>query len=127
FIFVRGHNDPGGGFVAGLLTAVALLLQYMAEGAGHASSRMRLNFRKVAAAGVLVAGLTGVVSWLFGSAFLTSSYGYWTVPLLGKIPLASAMIFDLGVYLAVVGGTMQMLSTLGAAGGSSAAEKVGNQ
>jgi len=121
YIFLRGHNDPGGGFIAGLLTAVALILQYMAGGMVQAQSRVPIDFGKVAAAGVLIAGLTGVASILFGAPFLTSAYGYWSLPILGKIPLASAMIFDLGVYLTVVGGTMLVLSTLGGVSGPGAA------
>jgi len=127
YIFLRGHNDPGGGFVAGLLTAVALILQYMAGGMAQAQSRMAFDFRKVAAAGVLVAGLTGLGSLMFGAPSLTSAYGYWSVPIVGKIPLASAMIFDLGVYLTVVGGTMLLLSALGGVSGPEAPAEVGKR
>jgi multicomponent K+:H+ antiporter subunit A len=107
FLLVRGHNAPGGGFVAGLVTAAALLIQYMA---GHGPRlRVRLAYVRVAAAGLLVAGATGVGAWLFGKPFLTSGHGDPLLPVIGRLPLGSAMAFDIGVYLAVVGATMLIL------------------
>jgi multicomponent K+:H+ antiporter subunit A len=105
FLFVRGHNAPGGGFVAGLVTAVALLMQHMA-GRGPA---LRLAYARIAAGGLLVAGATGVGAWLFGKPFLASAHAAPVLPVLGELPLASAMLFDLGVYLVVVGATMLTL------------------
>ncbi len=105
FLFVRGHNAPGGGFVAGLVTAVALLIQFMA---GH-GPRLRRGYLGVAGAGLAVAGATGVGAWFFGKPFLTSAHGEPVLPLVGALPLASALAFDLGVYLAVVGTTMVIL------------------
>jgi multicomponent K+:H+ antiporter subunit A len=112
YIFLRGHNLPGGGFIAGLITAVALLMQYMAEGLEATTRRLRIDFGRVVGAGVLVAGLTGVGSWFFGAPYLTSAYGHPHLPLLGEVPLASAVAFDLGVYLTVVGATLLALSVL---------------
>ena len=107
FLFVRGHNAPGGGFVAGLVTAVALLIQFMA---GHGPRlRVRLAYVRIAGTGLLVAGATGVGAWFFGKPFLTSAHGEPVLPVIGQLPLASAMAFDLGVYLAVVGATMLIL------------------
>ena len=107
FLFGRGHNAPGGGFVAGLVTAAALLLQYMA---GHGPRlRVRLAYVRVAAAGLLVAGATGIGAWFFGKPFLTGAHGEPVLPVIGGLPLGSAMAFDLGVYLAVVGATMLIL------------------
>lgn len=115
YIFLRGHNLPGGGFIAGLITAVALLMQYMAGGSVATSAKLRMNFPKVIGSGVLIAGLTGLVSFVFGSAFLTSAFGHPILPLVGEVPLASAAAFDLGVYLTVVGATMLMISALSGA------------
>jgi multicomponent K+:H+ antiporter subunit A len=107
FLFVRGHNAPGGGFVAGLVTAVALLVQYMA---GHGPRlRARLAYVRISGAGLLVAGAAGVGAWFFGKPFLTSAHGEPVLPVIGQLPLASALVFDLGVYLAVVGATMLIL------------------
>ena len=106
YLFLRGHNLPGGGFIAGLVLAIALILQFVANGQRWVEQRMRTDFRVWIAAGLLIAGLTGVGSWFFGSPFLTSTYDYPRVPLIGPVPLASAALFDLGVFLTVVGATM---------------------
>ncbi|WP_404413493.1 monovalent cation/H+ antiporter subunit A [Vreelandella aquamarina] len=113
FIFLRGHNLPGGGFIAGLVTAVALILVYMARGVEWAQERLDFPFQPVAIAGVAIATLTGLGSWVFGYPFLTSTFAYFTLPLVGTFELASAMLFDLGVYLAVVGATLMILANLG--------------
>jgi multicomponent K+:H+ antiporter subunit A len=113
FLFLRGHNQPGGGFIAGLVLAIALILQYLAHGRRWTDARMSADFSPWIGVGLLTAGLTGVASWLFGSPFLTSTYDYPQVPLIGAVPLASASAFDLGVFLTVVGATVVMLTTLG--------------
>jgi len=112
YIFLRGHNLPGGGFIAGLITSVALVMQYMADGLTQTTRRLNINFASMIGWGVLIAGLTGLASWLFGSAFLTSYTGHPVLPLLGEVPLASAAVFDLGVFLTVVGATLLALSAL---------------
>jgi multicomponent K+:H+ antiporter subunit A len=117
FLFLRGHNDPGGGFIAGLVTAVALILLYLGAGLDWTRRRLAVNYRAVAAAGLLIAGATGLVAMLgFDLPFLTSGHGYVHWPVVGKVPLASAMAFDLGVYLTVVGAVMLALTRLGEAG-----------
>ena len=119
YIFWRGHNLPGGGFIAGLVTAVALVLQYMALGQAGVEVRLggdpRPRYTRWIGAGLGIAGLTGVGAFLFGRPFLTSAHGHPAVPVLGELPLASAALFDLGVYATVVGATLLMLSVLGAA------------
>ncbi|MGR2739797.1 monovalent cation/H+ antiporter subunit A [Billgrantia sp. Q4P2] len=113
YIFLRGHNQPGGGFIAGLITATALLLQYMARGHDWTRERLPLSYPVVAVSGLAVALATGLGSWLFGYPFLTSAFGYFHLPLVGKFELATAMLFDVGVYLAVVGATLMILINLG--------------
>ncbi len=113
FIFLRGHNLPGGGFIAGLVTSVALILQYVASGIHWTRARLPLNFQGLAGLGVLIAALTGLGSWLFGYPFLTTSFGHFHLPLIGEFELATAMLFDLGVYLTVVGATLLILAHLG--------------
>ncbi|HAB64079.1 MAG TPA: hypothetical protein DCE49_07785, partial [Pseudomonas sp.] len=71
------------------------------------------SYHGVAGLGVLIAGLTGLGSWLFGRPFLTSAFGHFHLPLIGDFELATAMLFDLGVYLAVVGATLLILSNMG--------------
>jgi multicomponent K+:H+ antiporter subunit A len=114
YILLRGHNLPGGGFIAGLITGVAFMLQYVASGIDFAQARLqRFDYIKVAATGLALATGTGLASWLFGLPFLASAHGYVHPPLIGKTELASAMVFDLGVYLVVVAGVLLVLSELG--------------
>ncbi|WP_145011350.1 monovalent cation/H+ antiporter subunit A [Pseudomonas oryzihabitans] len=113
FIFVRGHNLPGGGFIAGLITAIALILQYVAHGVTWTQRRLPVSYHTLAGLGVLIAALTGLGSLAFGRPFLTTAFDYFAIPLIGKTELATALIFDLGVYLAVVGATLLILSNLG--------------
>jgi multicomponent K+:H+ antiporter subunit A len=113
FIFLRGHNLPGGGFIAGLITAVALIMQYLAHGATWTKERFSPHSHPWVAAGLFAAVLTGLGSWLFGYPFLTSTFAYFDWPVVGKFPLASVMVFDLGVYLTVVGATLLILLNLG--------------
>jgi len=113
YLFLRGHNAPGGGFIAGLVTAIALILQYMASGIAWIRQQWRMHYHPVIAWGVLLALATGTGSFLFNRPFLTSAFGHFHLPLVGEIELATAMLFDLGVYLSVVGVVMLILATLG--------------
>ncbi|WJS84737.1 monovalent cation/H+ antiporter subunit A [Paracoccus sp. TOH] len=112
YIFLRGHNMPGGGFVAGLVVAIALVSQYMASGFAWAQERQKINYHALIGAGVIAAGLTGIGAWFAGLPFLTSTYGYVKLPGLEEFELASAMGFDLGVFLCVVGAVMLALNSL---------------
>ncbi len=113
FVFLRGHNLPGGGFIAGLVTAVALILQYLANGVSWTNDRLPGDLHPTIGAGLLIATLTGLGSLVLGYPFLSSAHGHVHLPLLGDLELASAMAFDLGVYLAVVGATLSILIHLG--------------
>ena len=114
FILLRGHNQPGGGFIAGLIASVALIVQYLANGVEWMHQRMTSDSRPLVAWGLAIAALTGLASWLFGYPFLTSAFGHPDWPLVGEFELASAMAFDLGVFLVVVGATLMILTNLGA-------------
>jgi multicomponent K+:H+ antiporter subunit A len=112
YIFLRGHNLPGGGFVAGLVVAIALLLQYIASGYGWSVARKRIDYHTMIGAGVLVASATGIGSWFAARPFLTSNYAYISLPPLEKFEVATAALFDLGVFLCVLGAVMLALATL---------------
>ena len=75
-----------------------------------------MSYHAISGAGLLIAGLTGLGSWLFGYPFLTSAFGHFDLPLVGEFELATAMLFDLGVYLVVVGATLLILSNIGHVG-----------
>ena len=112
-LFLRGHNEPGGGFIAGLVTSVALILQYIASGIGWTQIRLGRNLHRLIGVGLLLAGLTGVGAWIWGFPFLTGWFDYFHIPVIGEVELASAILFDLGVYLTVVAVVMIMLANMG--------------
>jgi multicomponent K+:H+ antiporter subunit A len=112
YLFLRGHNQPGGGFIAALVVAIAFLLQYLAAGFDWSHRRKRIGEHQMIAWGVLVAMATGLGSWLFGAPFLTSTFDYFSLPLIGKFELASAMLFDTGVFLTVLGAVLLALAQL---------------
>lgn len=111
YIFLRGHNEPGGGFIAGLIVSIAVVMQYMASGFAWTSARVNYPYHGVIGAGVLIAGLTGIGSWFVSKPFLTSDFTYVRIPPFDKFELATAALFDLGVFLAVVGAVMLSLES----------------
>lgn len=112
YIFLRGHNQPGGGFIAALVFSIAILLQYLASGFDWTDERRQIGEHPIIAVGVLIAVATGLGSLLFGAPFLSSSFGYFHLPLIGEFELATAMFFDLGVVCVVVGAVMMALAQL---------------
>lgn len=111
YIFLRGHNEPGGGFIAGLVVSIGVVMQYMASGFAWTSARLRYPYHGVIGAGVLVAGFTGIGSWFVSKPFLTSDFTYVRIPPFNEFELATAALFDVGVFLAVVGAVMLSLES----------------
>ncbi|MCK9257220.1 MAG: monovalent cation/H+ antiporter subunit A [Sulfurospirillaceae bacterium] len=112
YIFLRGHNLPGGGFIAGLVASVALIVQYLSNGLSWARERLTVDKHFLVGSGILIAGLTGVVSMIIGFPFLTSVFATLNLPIVGEFEIASAVAFDLGVFLVVVGATVMILVEL---------------
>ena len=112
YLLVRGHNLPGGGFVAGLTLAVAFILQYMAGGTRWIEIRLQIRPVRWIAVGLLLAGATGMGAWLFAHPFLTSHVVHLGLPVLGEVHLPSAFLFDIGVFALVVGATGLVLIAL---------------
>jgi multicomponent K+:H+ antiporter subunit A len=112
YLFMRGHDLPGGGFVAGLTMSVTFILQYMAGGTRWVEARLTILPVIWMGMGLAFALVIGVSAWLFGYPFLTSAFTYADLPVIGRVPLASALIFDLGVFTLVVGATVLILITL---------------
>jgi len=112
YLFIRGHDLPGGGFSAGLTMSIAFLLQYLAGGTRWAEDRIRILPLRWMGAGLLTAVATGVGAWFLGYPFLTSHSRYLDLPLIGKVPAATALLFDLGVFCLVVGSTVLILVAL---------------
>lgn len=109
YLFIRGHDQPGGGFAAGITMATGFLLQYLAGGTRWVEERLRIAPVRWMAFGLVLAAATGLGAMVFGYPFLTTYFQYTTVPGIGKVPTASALLFDLGVFSLVVGATVLML------------------
>lgn len=112
YLFIRGHNEPGGGFVAGLVFSVALLLQYIISGTQWVEAHMPLYPRRWIGLGLLFALLTGLGAITAGYPFLTSHTFHFSLPWIGQIHLASATFFDIGVFTLVVGSTLLILTAI---------------
>lgn len=113
YIFLRGHNLPGGGFIAGLIASIALVVQYLANGIAWTRKRIPFSTHNLIVYGLLIATATGLVSMTIGYPFLTSAFTHLNWPLIGEFEIASAIAFDLGVFLVVVGTTVMILVQLG--------------
>jgi multicomponent K+:H+ antiporter subunit A len=109
---MRGHNEPGGGFVAGLVMAIAFIAQYMVGGTRWVEARMHLQPPRWIAAGLLVALVTGLGALAFGHPFLTTHTAHVELPGIGLVHLPSAALFDFGVFAVVLGSTLLLLTAL---------------
>jgi len=112
YLLLRGHHSPGGGFIAGVMTALGILLQAIAADLQYVRTVLHVEPRLLTALGLLTSLTTGLVALLLGYPFLTSALVHVHLPLLGDVEIATAFFFDLGVYLVVVGGTLLMMMTL---------------
>ena len=131
YLLLRGHHEPGGGFIAGLVAAAALLLGRMAADSGRVGdgqddrdARRAVDFPALAGLGLLVAAGTGLAAVVWGRPFLTSAVGSVDLPVFGHVELASAVVFDLGVFVVVVGAAMALIEQLGRRGMSTLKEEV---
>jgi monovalent cation:proton antiporter len=109
YVLFAGHHNPGGGFVGGLVTASAIVLLYLAFDTRTVRQIIKADFKWVGAAGVLLAVCTGCAPLVKGEPFLSHSYIDARLPLIGEIHLATAVLFDIGVFLAVIGTTMTIM------------------
>jgi len=112
YFLLRGHNAPGGGFVGGLVMATAVIVQYMVGGTMWVESRLRIHPQLWIALGLLAAGTAGILAWFAAAPFLTALTLDVHLPLLGDLHLSSALMFDLGVYMLVIGSVVLMLVAL---------------
>ncbi|CAB3663663.1 NAD(P)H-quinone oxidoreductase subunit 2, chloroplastic [Achromobacter animicus] len=112
YFLLRGHNQPGGGFVGGLIFATSVILQYMVGGVYWVESRSRLNPQNWIGIGLLSAGIAAVSAWLAYKPFLAALAWDVALPLIGHVHVSSVLLFDLGVYMLVVGSTVLVLVAL---------------
>lgn len=112
-IFFAGHYTPGGGFVGGLIMSSAIVLLIIAFDLKTVQSILPVNYMYVTATGLLIAVATAAFPMFVGKPFFTHFFDYFTLPIIGKTSLHTAALFDLGVYLVVVGVTMTIIQTIG--------------
>ena len=112
YFLLRGHQAPGGGFVGGLVMATALISQFMVGGTLWVESRLKLYPLTLIGTGLLCAVAAGLLAWASGLPFLTARVADVHLPLIGDLHLPSVLLFDLGVYLLVVGATVLILVSL---------------
>ena len=112
-LFISGHHNPGGGFIGGLAFVAAIVLLFLVYGIEKVRKNIPLDFKVVAACGVLISVLTGTAGMIFGKPFLYQTFGFVGFPIFGKTELATAVLFDVGVALAVIGTTMTIIMSIG--------------
>jgi len=110
FLLLRGHNDPGGGFAGGLVAAAAFALYAIAHGVAAARRVLPATPQTLIGGGLLVAVSSGLLPVLLGQPFMTGLWDKRSVPVIGK--LGTPLLFDLGVYLVVIGITLLIIFSL---------------
>ncbi len=113
FLLFAGHNAPGGGFIGGLVAAAALVLRFIAYGPDDIPRLVKVSPETLLGGGVLIAGLAAVGPMLGGAALLESQAWSIGLPALGTVKVTTVLIFDVGVYVVVVGLVLAVLRTLG--------------
>lgn len=114
YLFLAGHNNPGGGFIGGLMTSAAIVLLYVSYDMESIDKAISIDYTRFTASGLLIAVLTGLGSLLYDAPFLSHAFGHFDLPLFGpETELATAVLFDIGVYLTVIGATMTIILTIG--------------
>lgn len=111
-LFLSGHHEPGGGFIGGLAIASGIVLFYLSFGSERVSKNLPLNFIKVAASGVAIAVLTGMIGLLSSDPFLTHRIYEVDLLIFGPTEITTALLFDTGVALAVVGTAVHIILTI---------------
>lgn len=112
-LFISGHHNPGGGFIGGLVFASGIVLLFLTYDIESVRKNIPVDFKVVAAIGVLIAVLTGVGALFFDAPFLTQTFGYLELPVFGSTELATAVLFDVGVALAVIGTALTIILSIG--------------
>ncbi len=116
YLLFAGHNAPGGGFVGGLVAGAAFVLRYVEGGEAEVAAAAPVAPQGVLGVGLTMALLTGFAPLLGGGQFLQSGTLTRQLPVLGTVKASSALVFDIGVYLVVVGLVLAILTTLGEEG-----------
>jgi multisubunit Na+/H+ antiporter MnhB subunit len=113
YLLVAGHNQPGGGFVAGLVAGAAVALQYVAGGVDDVRALSRVRPWFILGGGLVIAVATALAPLVTGGALLESGEADLTLPLVGTLHLSTALAFDAGVYGVVVGVVLMVFEAFG--------------
>lgn len=113
FFLFRGHNAPGGGFIAGLVAGSVIVLRYLTNGTEGVRHLLPFEAETLLGAGLLVAASTGLVALVAGGQFLESAIWHWEAPVLGELEVATSLFFDIGVYCIVIGTVLAVVRHLG--------------
>ncbi|KMK75916.1 Na(+)/H(+) antiporter subunit B [Alkalihalobacillus pseudalcaliphilus] len=113
YVFLAGHHNPGGGFIGALTTACAFLLVSVSFDIETVKKMIPVDFKTIMAVGLLIAVISGVLPFFFGENFLWQTFDYFDLPLLGNTELATALVFDIGVYLVVIAVVLAVIFTIG--------------
>ncbi|WP_203333814.1 Na(+)/H(+) antiporter subunit B [Planococcus beigongshangi] len=112
YLFFSGHHTPGGGFIGGLVLASGFVLLFLSYDVETVSEGIPISFKKLSAVGVLISMSSALVPVFFGQPFLSQSFGYFDLPLLGKTELATVTIFEAGIALTVVGVVVNIILSI---------------
>jgi multicomponent Na+:H+ antiporter subunit B len=110
FLLIRGHNEPGGGFVGGLVAGAAFTLYAAVYGVSQAQNALRFDPKQVVGFGLLVAVVSGLLAFIQGLPFMTGLWYKEPLPVIGKV--GTPLLFDVGVYLVVLGIAATIVFTL---------------
>ncbi|AXF57271.1 Na(+)/H(+) antiporter subunit B [Salicibibacter kimchii] len=112
YLFFAGHHEPGGGFIGGIVIASALVLLYLAFDMETVQQGIRVDYKILTGIGIGLSTITGVGAMLLGYPFLSHTFEYVTFPFFGEMELATSVLFEVGVSLAVVGATMTIILSI---------------
>jgi multicomponent Na+:H+ antiporter subunit B len=111
-LFWAGHHFPGGGFIGGLTTAAGIVLLYLSFDIERIQTNLPIDYKKMAALGVLISVATGMGGMIYGDNFLEQAFGYFDLPVFGETELATAVLFDIGVAFAVIGTAITIITSI---------------
>jgi multicomponent Na+:H+ antiporter subunit B len=112
-LFISGHHYPGGGFIGGLAFVAGIVLLFLVYDIGRVRKNIPVDFKVIAATGVLISVFTGLVGTISGKPFLNQTFDYVNLPVFGQTELATAVLFDVGVALAVIGTSLTIIMSIG--------------
>ncbi|HDB6448188.1 TPA: Na+/H+ antiporter Mnh2 subunit B [Staphylococcus aureus] len=112
YVFFAGHNNPGGGFIGGLIFSSAFILMFLAFNVEEVLESLPIDFRILMIIGALVSSITAIIPMFFGKSFLSQYETTWLLPILGQIHVSTITLFELGILFSVVGVIVTVMLSL---------------